>query len=219
MSNKERVEGEFVKPIIYGNRAYRLPEKIGQHTHRWTVYVRSYNNEKLSNYVRKVQFKIHNDYKNPIQIVEQEPFELTETGWGEFTVQIKLYFIDPQERQVTCTHYLALHTPEYPDGKGGTYVMKENYDEIIFVNPLKKVYDVITNDELVDHDNPTPWQFDHTIKEDEEFLEGLAKQSDKEVEELINAIKQIAEKNQEYREKIKEIDGNQDTGEDESGDA
>jgi hypothetical protein len=89
----------------------------------------------------------------------------------------------------------------------------------IFVNPLKKVYDVITNEELVDHDNPTTWQFEHTIKEDEEFLESLAKQSDKEVEELINAIKQIAEKNQEYREKIKEIDGNQDTGEDESGDA
>uniref|UniRef100_A0AC34G6G0 Protein AF-9 homolog n=1 Tax=Panagrolaimus sp. ES5 TaxID=591445 RepID=A0AC34G6G0_9BILA len=186
MSNKERVEGEFVKPIIYGNRAEKLSEKMpNNHTHRWTVYVRSYNNEKLSNYVRKVQFKIHSDYKNPIQVVETEPYEITETGWGEFHVQIKLYFIDPMERQVLCSHYLALHQPEYSDEKGDKFVLKECYDEIIFVNPLRKIYDAITNEEFVDRTNPIPWQFEETIKEDEEFLESLAAQSEKEVEELI----------------------------------
>jgi YEATS domain-containing protein 4 len=204
MSNKERVEGEFIKPIIYGNVSYRLAEKLpNNHTHRWTIFVRSYQNEKLSNFVRKVQFKIHSDYQNPIRVVEEEPFELTETGWGEFSVQIKLYFIDPMERQVLCSHYLALHQPEYPDGKGGTYVLKENYDEIIFINPLKKLHDVIANDELVDHNNPIPWRFEHTIKEDEDYLESLAEQSQKEVEELIVANKKISEKIKEYSEKLK----------------
>jgi YEATS domain-containing protein 4 len=216
MSNKERVEGEFIKPIIYGNRAYRLSEKLpNNHTHRWTIFVRAFNNEKLSNFVRKVQFKIHSDYQNPIRVVDEEPFELTETGWGEFTVQIKLYFMDPMERQVVCSHYLALHQPEYPDPDGGgTVVIKENYDEIIFVNPLKKLHDVITDEELVDHNNPLPWQFEHVIKEDEDFLESLAEQSQKEVDELIAAVQKIAEKSNEYRGKLKEIEGNQETGDD-----
>lgn len=33
-------------------------------------------------------------------VVNKPPFEVTETGWGEFEVIIKIYFVDPTERPV-----------------------------------------------------------------------------------------------------------------------
>ena len=36
-----------------------------------------------------------------ISVVLQPPYEVTETGWGEFEVIIKIYFNDPTERPVS----------------------------------------------------------------------------------------------------------------------
>lgn len=33
-------------------------------------------------------------------VVVKPPFEVTETGWGEFEVIVKIYFVDPTERPV-----------------------------------------------------------------------------------------------------------------------
>ena len=40
--------------------------------------------------------------------IEQPPFEVTETGWGEFSVPIKVYFHDAREAPVSLTHNLKL---------------------------------------------------------------------------------------------------------------
>jgi len=37
-----------------------------------------------------------------ISVVLKPPYEVTETGWGEFEVIIKIYFNDPTERPVNC---------------------------------------------------------------------------------------------------------------------
>ena len=34
--------------------------------------------------------------------------KVTETGWGEFEIQIKIYLADPMERPVTIYHVLKL---------------------------------------------------------------------------------------------------------------
>ena len=34
--------------------------------------------------------------------------QVTETGWGEFEIQIKIYLADPVERPVTIYHVLKL---------------------------------------------------------------------------------------------------------------
>lgn len=73
------------------------------HTHQWTVYVKPYHNEDMSGYVKKVHFKLHESYNNPNRIVMKPPYELTETGWGEFDIVIKIYFHDPNERPVSAT--------------------------------------------------------------------------------------------------------------------
>lgn len=38
---------------------------------------------------------------NLFVVVSKPPFEVTETGWGEFEVIIKIYFSDPNERPVS----------------------------------------------------------------------------------------------------------------------
>uniref|UniRef100_A0A183C0E3 Protein AF-9 homolog n=1 Tax=Globodera pallida TaxID=36090 RepID=A0A183C0E3_GLOPA len=54
--------------------------------------------EDLGHYIRKVQFRLHESYPNNVRIVERPPFEITETGWGEFDAQMKMYFVDVNEK-------------------------------------------------------------------------------------------------------------------------
>lgn len=86
-----------VKPIVYGNISKGFGKKREEdgHTHQWTVYVKPYNNEDMSTYVKKIHFKLHESYENPNRIITKPPYEVSETGWGEFEVVIKIYFHDP----------------------------------------------------------------------------------------------------------------------------
>jgi len=40
-----------------------------------------------------------------IAVVLKPPYEVTETGWGEFEVIIKIYFNDPTERPVNIADF------------------------------------------------------------------------------------------------------------------
>lgn len=58
------------------------------------------------------------------------PFEVTEIGWGEFEVTIRIFFRDPEEYPVDLHHNLRL----YPAGpiqplNSKKPVMAENYGE------------------------------------------------------------------------------------------
>nr|XP_029501201.1 YEATS domain-containing protein 4 [Oncorhynchus nerka] len=99
-----RVKGvTIVKPIVFGNVARYFGKKREEdgHTHQWSVYVKPYRNEDMSAYVKKIQFKLHESYVNPLRVVTKPPYEITETGWGEFEIIIKMFFIDPNERPVS----------------------------------------------------------------------------------------------------------------------
>lgn len=86
-----------MKPIVYGNISKGFGKKREEdgHTHQWTVYVKPFNNEDMSAYVKKIHFKLHESYENPNRIITKPPYEVSETGWGEFEVVIKIYFHDP----------------------------------------------------------------------------------------------------------------------------
>ncbi|GAA6058588.1 hypothetical protein JCM10212_007027 [Sporobolomyces blumeae] len=128
-AQSRRVRGVSVfRPVIYGNSTTLLSEQERQgtdHTHRWTVGVRSAASpaqpnlhpnhqiggaDDLSYFIKKVTFKLYETYKNPLRTIEQPPFEVTETGWGEFDIVIKVFFVpEASEKPLTFNHHLKLH--------------------------------------------------------------------------------------------------------------
>ncbi|XP_022806041.1 YEATS domain-containing protein 4-like [Stylophora pistillata] len=112
-----RVKGiTIIKPVIFGNVSHYFGKKRESdgHTHGWTVFLRPFKNEDMSSYVKKVHFKLHESYANPLRVVTKPPYEVNESGWGEFEIQIKIFFMDQSERPVSLfsTCYLMLFCDE-----------------------------------------------------------------------------------------------------------
>ncbi|KAH3901412.1 related to Protein AF-9 homolog [Saccharomycodes ludwigii] len=119
IDNKRIKKLAISKPIVYGNTAKKLEESARtdyipkEHTHLWTVFVKSptiNGDQDLTKYIKKVIFKLHETYPNSIRTIEQPPFEVTETGWGEFEINIKIVFQDgSNEKIINFYHLLRLH--------------------------------------------------------------------------------------------------------------
>nr|CAG8527163.1 8393_t:CDS:2 [Entrophospora candida] len=154
MSSTKRTKGiTIVRPIVYGNVATLLPQKKApesDHTHKWTVSVSGINGEDISYFVKRVTFKLHETYPNSSRVVENPPFEITETGWGEFELSIKLQFVpESGEKHVTLYHNLRLH-PYEEDGSISTAnknkpVQSFLYDELVFTDPTEAMYQILTS--------------------------------------------------------------------------
>ncbi|TDL29364.1 yeats family protein [Rickenella mellea] len=175
MSNSDRVRVRGVtihRPIIYGNTAEVIPLEERQsssntaHTHRWTVAVRSAVSapdsdivggaDDISYFIKRVSFKLHDTYPNPNRNIDKPPYEVTETGWGEFEIQIRIVFIsDCGEKPITFYHHLKLH-PWTVDGSGEAEnpppevalkagpVHSWQYDEIVFNDPFQSFLNLLT---------------------------------------------------------------------------
>jgi len=144
----------IVKPVVYGNISKSFGKKREEdgHTHQWTVYIKPYRNEDMSSYVKKVHFKLHDSYANPNRVVTKPPYEVTETGWGEFEIVIKVYFNDTVERPATISHVLKLFqhgqnadSPSVLQKQGNKVVVSEFYDEIIFQDPTQFIHPLLTS--------------------------------------------------------------------------
>lgn len=141
-----------MKPIVYGNVARSFGKKREEdgHTHQWNVYVKPYENEDMATYVKKVHFKLHESYANPNRIITKPPYEVTETGWGEFEVVIKIFFHDPTERPVTLYHILKLFQSPVVDGEISSQdtkkgLVSESYEEIVFQEPTQLMQHYLTS--------------------------------------------------------------------------
>lgn len=79
--------------------------------------------------------------------VEEPPFEISETGWGEFEILVRIYFADPDEKPIDMKHYLKLYPDNTldirqirpPDHFKQHCVVQETHDEIIFHKPTDKM--------------------------------------------------------------------------------
>lgn len=151
-----------------------------EHTHRWTVAVRSAASvpgsdqvggaDDLSYFIKRVTFKLHDTYPTPTRSkpfrlmivtstdsnpdIDKPPFEVTETGWGEFEIIIRITFIpEAGEKTMTLLHHLKLHPwtvtgePEIPPLdvalKAGP-VHSWQYDEIVFNDPFQNFLNLLT---------------------------------------------------------------------------
>lgn len=166
-------------PILYGNSAIRLsPEKRTlktppDHTHEWTVFFRPVlDNVDLSPLIKRVTFKLHETYENPVRSVEKPPYQVTATGWGEFEIIIKIHFhagseLGLNEKNFQIFHSLKLHpyNPTAPQRENGE-VHSVLFDELVFQEPTEAVFEILTRKPL----NLLPYKLSDPNKRDQEFL-------------------------------------------------
>ncbi|KAL8710548.1 MAG: hypothetical protein Q9225_007278 [Loekoesia sp. 1 TL-2023] len=155
-TKKPRMKGVSIyRPFIFGSIAKPIdpstrPSTINaDHTHQWTLYVKPCTpHPDLSYFIRKISFKLHETYTNSLRTIEAPPFEVTETGWGEFEVQIKIHFVpESNEKPQVIWHHLKLH-PYGPDAERQRErkepVVSECYEEVVFNEPVEAFYDLLT---------------------------------------------------------------------------
>ncbi|KAJ2778985.1 transcription factor TFIIF complex subunit Tfg3 [Coemansia interrupta] len=62
-------------------------------------------------YVKKVEFMLHETFKDPHKVITHEPFAVTEQGWGEFDLEIVVHFHHSSET------FKIIHDLNFHDGE------------------------------------------------------------------------------------------------------
>lgn len=84
-------------------------------------------------------------------IAPGEAFEVHETGWGEFEINIKLYYVpESQEKPQVLYHYLQIHPYGETDEQKETMRREPNvkswkYEEQLFNEPYEHFYEILTS--------------------------------------------------------------------------
>ncbi|KAF2843068.1 yeats-domain-containing protein [Patellaria atrata CBS 101060] len=160
----KRVKNKRItRRFIIGSEAWRLdstnrpPNTPADHTNGWRVYVRPFPGDPcLSAWLSKVSFKIFQTYPNPNRTIEQEPFEVNETGWGGFNVDIRLIFQPySSEKAQYRQHYLQLERfgteAERKVQEEANMVRSELVEFIEFNEPTEALWDALTDESQWDY--------------------------------------------------------------------
>ncbi|CAH0026901.1 hypothetical protein V2G26_013778 [Clonostachys chloroleuca] len=150
------------RPFIVGSTALPFsetnPRPAGvpdNHTHSWQVFVKGVEDTDITYWLRRVQFKLHESIPNYVRMVDGEPgkpFVVNETGWGEFDIAIKLYYVnDSGEKPQTLYHYLRLHPYGRTEEEKQAMIMENgeirswSYEEQLFNEPFDVFYRILTS--------------------------------------------------------------------------
>ncbi|KAF4548311.1 AF-9-like protein [Elsinoe fawcettii] len=132
-SSSKRVKNTRIsRPFIIGSAAWNLDPKthVGPipegHTKGWRVYVRPLpGGPDITSWLKKVQFKLHHTYTDASRTVEAPPFEVSETGYGEFEIELRLYF-DASSGEKAQYRFHRLRLEAYGDEAQVEMQRKEN---------------------------------------------------------------------------------------------
>ncbi|KAG6068283.1 NuA4 histone H4 acetyltransferase complex and the SWR1 complex subunit [Claviceps aff. humidiphila group G2b] len=150
------------RPFIVGTTATpfselnpKPPGTPDNHTHSWEVFVKGLEDTDITYWVRRVQFKLHESIPNYVRMIEGEPgkpFTVRETGWGEFDITIKLYYVnDSGEKPQTIYHYLRLHPFGRTEEEKQLMISNDgevrswSYEEQLFNEPYETFYQILTS--------------------------------------------------------------------------
>lgn len=165
--NLREVFGNITHAFDPNNKPDNVPP---EHSHKWTVYVKGLDGADISYWLKKVQFKLHDTYANPVrstrsirfplarqlltgpyEAIEQPPFQVTETGWGEFDISIKLFFVpEACEKPQTLWHSIKFYPYDEKterDKAEGRPVQSETYTEVVWNEPTEQFFDIMTGGE------------------------------------------------------------------------
>ncbi|EPR60080.1 Gas41, putative [Toxoplasma gondii ME49] len=133
------------KTFVLGSYAFRLSpvekKKYNDMTHKWTCLLRALNGEDLTYCVKKVVFELDPSFVNPKRTLTHPPYEVSEAGWGEFQISVKVHFLDDSLPPAELRHFLRLN----PEGGHvvGPCVAAETLDEVLIHEPKESFYDVL----------------------------------------------------------------------------
>ncbi|TVY85283.1 Protein AF-9-like protein [Lachnellula suecica] len=163
-NNQKRLKGiQIFRPFVFGSTAKlfdptenpKPPGTPEDHTHSWTVFVKGVDDTDITYWCRKVQFKLHDSIPNPLRTIENiQPgtaFQVHETGWGEFEITIKLYYIpESLEKPQSFYHHLRLHPYGVNDAEREAMRLAPTinahcYEEQIFNEPYEQFYELLTS--------------------------------------------------------------------------
>lgn len=154
---------QVIRPFIVGSTAVPFnettnPKPAGvpdNHTHSWRVFVKGLEDTDITYWVRRIQFKLHESIPNHVRMVEGQPgkpFEVSDTGWGEFEVAVKLYYINESgEKPQTLYHYLRLHPYGRTEEEKQQMIMENGeviswaYEEQLFNEPFDAFFRILTS--------------------------------------------------------------------------
>lgn len=143
----------------------RVKNKLAVATNKKEASPAPENNHELG-FIKKVVFKLHDTYANSTRTIEEPPFEVTETGWGEFEISIRIFFpTEMGEKNILLYHHLKLHPykkdniPAQIGAPGGAPNANEDdenanvpqpvdsyvYDELVFNEPSEQMFELLTS--------------------------------------------------------------------------
>ena len=170
-----------------GSPAAGTSADSGHHSHRWTVYVRGLQDDDLSYIIASVTFGLHSSFAEPTRVCVQPPYEVTETGWGEFAIAITIAFRHPSLPPVHMQHLLRLFPPPTQQPSTARPVMSEQYDELVFDSPSRDVYALVRSgptQRFASHPFSAWWTTEDVARQESEQLHMLVAVSEKVQERL-----------------------------------
>ncbi|VDL50530.1 unnamed protein product [Hymenolepis diminuta] len=121
------MEAQTLFVFKVGHSVYRRRNPTPDKTHHWRCWVESWSDQyPLSKFVNNVVFQLHETFKNPKQIVYEEPFSIEEDGFGNFRLLARVSFLNV----VTDLHYdITLHDSLELYGFRTVRLDPKNFDE------------------------------------------------------------------------------------------
>ena len=150
------------------------------------MFLRGLENEELSYFIASVTFGLHSSFAQPNRVISTPPYEVTETGWGEFVINITVAFHDAALSPVSLSHLLKLFPPPGIQPTLRKPVMSETYDELVFVHPERSVYERLMSGPVSRFDGH-PFSAWWTTKE-------FAKEENAQILRLAGALEQVRER-------------------------
>ncbi|KAI9361671.1 hypothetical protein DFJ73DRAFT_793253 [Zopfochytrium polystomum] len=94
----------ITRRILVGNVSRYIPEEkrgFDKYQYKWMLFLRCPPTDPdISTFVDRIVIFLHRDYApNDVVGVTAPPFHLTRYGWGEFTIRIRLYFVDKERNR------------------------------------------------------------------------------------------------------------------------
>ncbi|KAF2757688.1 yeats-domain-containing protein [Pseudovirgaria hyperparasitica] len=175
----KRVKGKRItRSFIIGSESWPLDDTNRHegipkdHTKGWRVYIKNIEGgPDITTWLQKVQFKIFHSYPNPHRMIDKckdQCFEVRETGWGGFNIDLRLFFQPvAHEKPQYRLHFLQLEPYGTEADKleqvEKKMVRSEICEMIEFNEPTEAFFNALTD----------PKQFDYLSKDKHKGKKGV----------------------------------------------